>query len=237
MMTPRMKTALALLVSLAAPAAFAATPTGPKAAEKETTAALELTGDAKRGQEAYKVCAACHLDNAAGRPDGTFPQLAGQHPSVIIKQVAEIRAGVRPNPVMHPFATTLVDPQELADVAAYIQTLPVPTDNQKGSGTELPLGQKVYEKTCASCHGKAGEGDAKKFIPELAGQHYSYLLKQAQEIRSGKRKAGHGDMLKLVKKVKDAELAAVADYLSRLAVPAQGAQAPGSPSPAPAAKN
>ncbi|MEW6433374.1 MAG: c-type cytochrome [Myxococcota bacterium] len=216
---------VSLSLALAAPA-LAGAPEGKKAAEQERTAALGLTGDAKRGKEAYKVCAACHLDSGAGRADGTFPQLAGQHASVIIKQVADIRAGVRANPVMHPFSTTLVDPQELADVAAYIQTLPVPGDNQKGSGTELALGQKVYEKHCASCHGKKGEGDAKKFVPELAGQHFAYVLKQSQEIRDGKRGNSHTDMMKTVKKLGDKELTAVADYLSRLATPApEGAPA------------
>lgn len=220
---------VALSLSLAT-SVLAGPPEPRKAAEAERAAALDLEGDPARGKEAYKVCAACHLDSGAGRADGTFPQLAGQHSSVIIKQVADIRAGVRANPVMHPFSTTLTDPQELADVAAYIQTLPVPADNQKGSGTELAEGQKVYEKHCASCHGKKGEGDAAKFIPVLAGQHFAYVLRQAQDIRDGKRGNAHKDMAKVVKKLGDKELTAVADYLSRLATPAPEA------APAPAKK-
>jgi cytochrome c553 len=47
--------------------------------EGEKVEALELKGDPTRGEEAYEVCGACHLPNGAGRPDGTFPQLAGQH--------------------------------------------------------------------------------------------------------------------------------------------------------------
>lgn len=224
----------ALSLTLSA-TAFAGPQDGKKAAEKEKIAALDLKGDAKRGKEAYKVCAACHLDSAAGRSDGTFPQLAGQHTTVLIKQVADIRAGVRENPVMHPFATTLVDPQELADVAAYIQSLPLPTDNQKGPGTELALGQKAYEKACVTCHGKKGEGDAVKFYPVLAGQHYAYVLRQSQEIRDGKRKNANADMVKAIKKLSDRELQAISDYLSRLSMPAKGAAAPAAP--APAAKN
>src|SRR3990172_5571531 len=41
--------------------------------EGEKVEALELRGDAKRGEEAYEVCGACHLPSGAGRPDGTFP--------------------------------------------------------------------------------------------------------------------------------------------------------------------
>ena len=83
--------------------------------EGEKVEALDLKGDAERGEEAYEVCSACHLPSGAGRPDGTFPQLAGQHSTVLIKQIADIRAGRRDNPIMYPFAKTLVDPQELAE--------------------------------------------------------------------------------------------------------------------------
>jgi cytochrome c553 len=228
-MTTLRTTFLAVSMTLAA-SSFAGPPEPKKTAETEKIAALGLKGDPVRGKEAYKVCAACHLDTGAGRADGTFPQLAGQHTTVIIKQVADIRAGVRDNPVMHPFSTTLTDPQELADVAAYIDSLKVPADNQKGSGTELALGKKVYEKDCVTCHGKNGEGDAAKFIPELAGQHFAYMLKQSQEIRDGKRKNANADMAKVIKKLGDNELTAIADYLSRLATPAK---APPTPAPAP----
>jgi cytochrome c553 len=51
-------------------------------------------------------------------PTGSIPQLAGQHGSVLIKQMADIRSGLRHNPTMYPFATVLSDPQDLADLAA-----------------------------------------------------------------------------------------------------------------------
>jgi cytochrome c553 len=66
---------------------------------------------AKAGEEGYETCGACHLPSGAGRPDGTFPQLAGQHTTVLIKQMADIRAGLRDNPTMYPFAATLTDPR------------------------------------------------------------------------------------------------------------------------------
>ena len=63
--------------------------------EGEKSEALKLKGDKANGEEAYEVCGACHLPSGAGRPDGTFPQLAGQHTTVLIKQMADIRAGLR----------------------------------------------------------------------------------------------------------------------------------------------
>lgn len=189
------------------------------AQEGEKIEALKLKGDIKRGEEAYEVCSACHLPSGAGRPDGTFPQLAGQHPTVLIKQIADIRGGLRDNPIMYPFAATLTDPQELADVSAYIQSLKIPHDNGKGPGTDLELGKKLYERDCVTCHMKNGEGDGAKFYPVLAGQHYKYMLRQATEIRDGKRRNANPDMVKIIKTYNDKEIDAIVDYMSRLEMP------------------
>ncbi len=191
------------------------------AQEGEKIEALHKKGNVKNGQEAYEVCGACHLPSGAGRPDGTFPQLAGQHATVIIKQIADIRAGLRDNPTMYPFAVTLSDAQELADVAAYIQTLCIPTDHGKGKGDAalLKQGADLYAKECVSCHGKNGEGDSAKFYPVLAGQHYKYLLRQVTEIRDGKRRNANPDMVKIVKKYNDQQLDAVVEYMSSITMP------------------
>jgi cytochrome c553 len=185
----------------------------------EKVEALTLTGDLVNGQDAYEVCAACHLPNGAGRPDGTFPQLAGQHTSVVIKQIADIREGRRDNPIMYPFAKTLTDSQELADVAAFIETLPIPADNGKGSGTNLQLGETLYKRDCVQCHQDHGQGDAEKFYPVLAGQHYKYLLRQIGDIAAKRRRNANPDMVKVVEKYSPEELDAVVDYMSRLEWP------------------
>jgi cytochrome c553 len=194
------------------------------AAEGEKIEALELTGNVENGEEAYEICSACHLPSGAGRADGTFPQLAGQHTTVIIKQIADIREGLRDNPIMYPFAKTLIDPQELADVAVYIETLPIPSDNGRGPGTNLELGGKLYAENCVECHGKHGEGDSEKFYPVLAGQHYKYMLRQITDIRDGRRRNANPDMVKVVKKYSDEDLGAVVDYMSRLEWPERTAK-------------
>jgi len=193
------------------------------AQEGEKIEALKLKGDKKRGQEAYEVCGACHLPSGAGRPDGTFPQLAGQHTTVLIKQMADIRAGLRDNPTMYPFAATLTDPQELADVAIYIEGLCIPTDHGKYDGADAALqiakGKELYEKECLECHGKNGEGVKDKFYPVIAGQHYKYLLRQMTEIRDGHRRNANPDMVKIIKKYNNEQLVAISAYQSSMTMP------------------
>lgn len=93
-----------------------------KATAKEALEALELSGDPAEGEEIYTVCAACHFPTGWGDPLGVFPQLAGQHTNVLIKQIADIRAKNRDNPTMYPFAMQIEGAQDIVDVCAYIQT-------------------------------------------------------------------------------------------------------------------
>ncbi len=91
--------------------------------EKEALDALTLAGEVEDGEDLYDICAACHYPTGWGDLAGTFPQLAGQHATVLIKQIADIRAGNRDNPTMFPFAIQIEGAQDLADVSAYMQTL------------------------------------------------------------------------------------------------------------------
>ncbi|MDD5366551.1 MAG: c-type cytochrome, partial [Gallionellaceae bacterium] len=143
------------------------------AAKSELNAALAIEGDPEKGKIAYETCRGCHKADGAGRNDAKYPQLAGQHATVLIKQMADIRAGRRENEKMHPFVEQdEVSTEGLAHIAAYLASLPIPANNGKGSGKQLVHGQALYERDCATCHGARGEGDAGKFIPRVAGQHY-----------------------------------------------------------------
>ena len=50
----------------------------------------------------------------------------------------------------------------------------------------------------------------------MKGQHHAYLLRQLKWVRDGYRKNANEVMVTEVKALSDAELDAVADYLSRL---------------------
>ncbi|MCP4188686.1 MAG: hypothetical protein GY763_13870, partial [Gammaproteobacteria bacterium] len=40
---------------------------------------LEFKPDIDNGRRTFEICARCHLPEAWGNNDGTYPQLAGQH--------------------------------------------------------------------------------------------------------------------------------------------------------------
>jgi cytochrome c553 len=181
---------------------------------------LAVKGDPLKGKEAYVICRGCHRADASGKAEAGYPQLAGQHPSVIIKQMVDVRAGRRDSPKMHPFITGDVVPeQEIAHIAAYLFSLPVPATNGKGEGRLLELGKHLYNRDCAECHGKHGEGDGAKFYPRVAGQHYAYLFRESKESRDKGRRNSNADMVRVIKHYTDDDLRAVSDYMSRLVPP------------------
>jgi cytochrome c553 len=173
-------------------------------------------GNIADGKTAYAVCAVCHLENAAGRPDGIFPQLASQHASVIYRQISDTRDKRRSNPVMCPFTVTLTDPQAFADLAVYIESLPLPLDNGKGPGVDYAMGAELYERDCAECHGDRGQGNGEELMPMVASQHFAYLERQIEDIAELHRENADSEMVRVAATYSQREREAVADFVSRL---------------------
>jgi len=212
-----LKTAVILALAAALLPAFAL------AADPGSPTALAKKGQAERGKAAYAVCSACHLPSGAGRPDGLYPQLAGQHASVLIKQMLDIRTGLRDNPTMYPFVQEITDPLVLADIAAHIEHLCIPANNGRYEGPDaakrIKQGKQLYERQCSACHGKHGAGHSEKLYPVIAGQHYKYLLRQMTDIREGRRRNTDPSMVKIIKPYTDEQLVAVSAYQASLTMP------------------
>lgn len=186
---------------------------------EEEAKVLALAGDKQRGATLYDdSCRGCHRANGAGRPDGAYPRLAAQHATVLVKQMLDIQAGLRDNPKMF---RSIHDrefgaPQEMADLAVYLEALPTPADNGQGPGKTQERGRELYVRDCKGCHGASGEGDKAKFYPAVAGQHHAYMVRQIGGIETGKRRNANPDMVAAVREYAAADIEAVADYMSRL---------------------
>jgi cytochrome c553 len=186
----------------------------------ELKAALAVKGDAARGQAAFAPCVGCHRQDASGRVSGAYPRLSGQHATVIMKQIVDISAGRRSNPKMEPFLGDHgMTPYEVADLATFLESLPISDANGKGVVTNTARGRQLYEKDCAVCHGRKGEGDASQFYPMVAAQHYRYLLREVSFIRDGDRRNADADMVNLLKPYAATDLEAVAGYMAQLPPP------------------
>ena len=186
----------------------------------EQLIALQTKGDPVRGEAAFEPCQGCHRKDGSGRTSGAYPRLSGQHATVLIKQVADIRAGRRLNPKMAPFIEDhALSPRDIADIAAFLQSLPISPENGKGPGTGLAAGKQIYDRDCAKCHGDKGEGNAEKFYPMVAAQHYRYLLREMQFIRDGDRHNSNPEMVTVIKPYATGDLESLADYLAQLPPP------------------
>ena len=194
------------------------------ASESEIEKALSLKPDIVNGEEVYELCATCHLENGWGKPDGSFPVIAGQHRKVLIKQLADIRARNRENPTMYPFTDpgTIGGVQAIADVTEYISTLPANPAPGTGEGANLALAEGLYRDNCLMCHGKNGMGNGDAFFPRLQGQHHAYLVRQMLWIRDGFRKNGNALMVEKLKPMSDEQVSQLADYISRIPAPDTG---------------
>ena len=208
---------LLLAIGLAAALALAANPKAER--DREFAAAAKLTPNVVRGARLFETCATCHGKDGRGTPDGEVPAIAGQHGSVLLKQLVDFRHDQRRDALMNFTANhNLSDAQDLTDVASYAANLPrfPATGTGIGDGSALGLGARVYFEACEECHGPLGQGDLRLARPRLAGQHYAYLLRQlddtAHDRRPGMDKA-HVARLRLLT---PEQLRGVADYLSRV---------------------
>jgi cytochrome c553 len=191
---------------------------GLSATRQELMEAVSRTPNLDRGAELFQACAACHGADGGGTRDGQVPRIAGQHAAVLAKQLVDYRHNRRWDPRMQHVADPhrLADAQAIADVAAYISQLSGEPVSGQGNGQLLAHGAAAYASLCARCHGASGEGNARRYVPRLAGQHYEYLRRQFHDAVEGRRPNFSAAHIRLLARLDYDDIAAIADYLSRL---------------------
>jgi cytochrome c553 len=188
------------------------------------TIKLDFIPNIEDGKTTFGICARCHLPEAWGNDDGTYPQLAGQHVNVLMKQLLDIRNGTRHSSLMFPFvqSRTVGGYQELSNVVAYISTLPMNPAHSKGPWQEqskqYKQGKQTYQQYCAGCHGDNGEGNNELVYPKLQGQHFQYMSQQISRIKNSVREV-HPAMQAVVNELSLEQLEQAINYASYFAVP------------------
>ncbi len=186
----------------------------------------KIVGDAEAGKAKSMVCASCHGTdgNKALMPE--YPKLGGQHTSYLDGQMHQFKSGVRNNAIMLGQVAALSD-QDIADLSAYFSSQAVTVG---GASEDLVgQGQAIYLSgvaakgipACISCHGPQGLGNPTAQYPLLSGQNAAYTVKQLKDYQSGER-IGDAEtnnqqiMIDIAKKLSEAEMTAVAEYVSGL---------------------
>ncbi len=177
-------------------------------------------GDPEAGKVKSVTCQACHgADGTSIAP--TFPNLAGQVPGYISKQVKAFQAGDRVDQTMAPMVAALTE-TDMIDLDAFYASLPAKVGTIMADQEEQALkGKAIYRggvaefsvAACMACHGPDGAGIQPNF-PKLSGQRPAYIEKQLQEFKSGVRKDPM--MNPIAFPLSDAQIKQLATYLSGL---------------------
>jgi cytochrome c oxidase subunit 2 len=185
-------------------------------------------GDAEAGKALYEPCIACHGPNAEGMPALNSPGLAGQSESYLMRQLWDFKKGNRGaaegdtiGAQMRPMAMTLPDGQAIANLAAYLASLP-PSKPAATVEGDTDNGRKLYTSKCGACHGGQGWGNEALYTPRLTSVGDAYLIRQVKNFQNGLRGA-HKDaqygkqMAMMAKVVTEDELLDIAAFLNEQA--------------------
>ena len=179
-------------------------------------------GDPAAGKDKAAMCFGCHGEDG-NSIDPNIPKLAGQYGIYIAKQIRNYLASTRSHQIMSGMAASISD-ADLADISAYFASQPM-MKGDRPSGNKT--GKKLFENDdlsrmmvrCSNCHGAAGKGlkPGNPVYPVIGGQHKEYLLAQLINFRKGARNNSPGGVMNItVHRLSDAELEALADYVSGL---------------------
>jgi len=179
--------------------------------------------DAAKGKVLSATCAACHgADGNSVNP--VWPKLAGQGAGYLAKQLADFRSDKRKDPTMTAMAKGIASDADVKDLVAFFagQKAKPGAANDKDKVAE---GELIYKggnlttgvAACAACHSPTGSGNEAAKFPSIAGQHKTYIINQLKAFKSGKRANDTGKMMRnIAKNMTDAEMDAVAEYISGL---------------------
>ena len=169
---------------------------------------------ARGGAMAAQRCAMCHGMDGRSTHDG-IPSLAGQPPLFIVTQMILFREGLRQVPAMLGAAQDLPD-RDIEDLAAWYASLPPgpPEDRRARDPALFAAGQALIgPRNCAVCHMPTLVG--REQVPRLVGQREEFLARTMIEYRDGVRVGADSQMNGAVMGLTDAQIAALAHYLSQ----------------------
>ena len=172
-----------------------------------------------RGATLALNCTMCH--GAQGASSSDAPNLAGQYPEVIIKQLLDYRSGRRAHSLMEQLARALSE-KDINELAVYYASLPkartAPTTYDESLPALIRVGDPLRNiAPCISCHGGV---DQKLGAPWLEGMPKAYLVAQIEAFRKGTRANDpQAQMRNMVRTISEKEIDELASFYARKATP------------------
>jgi len=156
-----------------------------------------------RGATLALRCTMCH--GARGLSKADTPNLAGQYPIAIYKQLMDFKSGARASAVMGPLVSDLSD-ADMRDLAAYYAYLPRESEARPAASAPPQIvanGAPLRGiAPCGSCHGAL---ELKAGAAWLGGQPSDYLHAQLKAFSSGARRNDIGEQMRNVARAMTAE--------------------------------
>ena len=181
-----------------------------------------LAEEAELARARKIVAGSCFLCHGMQGESATelSPRLAAQNENYIAKQLANFRSGERRSSAMQPMVGALT-PQDMRALGAYFskqKSEPHPTVDARLAAQGMFIyrqgGAATEVAACIGCHGERGHGTEN--LPRLAGQVASYLATQLKNFGARLRTNDNAVMHTIAARMTDAEIVAVAEYLSGL---------------------
>lgn len=170
-----------------------------------------------RGATLALNCTMCH--GAQGMSTSNSPNLAGQYPEVVIKQLLDYKSGRRSHALMQSLARNLSQ-RDIEDLAAYFAYLPKARTAPTTYDESLPVLVRVGDPLrniapCISCHGGV---DQKLGAPWIEGMPKDYLVEQLRAFKTGtRRNDSQAQMRNMARPMSEREIDDVAEFYARKA--------------------
>ena len=163
---------------------------------------------------AQEICITCH-GPGGNSASPAIPSIAGQPKLFIENQLVLIREELRPSPQMLPVVKGMND-AEITRLAEHFSKLPA--KSAETGKADPRLAQRAIERArvlrCGACH--LADFKGQKQVPRLAAQREEYLAAEMRAYRDNKRKGGDTIMAAALYGVSDADIDALAHFMSRL---------------------
>ena len=170
-----------------------------------------------RGATLALQCSMCH--GPKGVSVAGAPNLAGQYPEVVIKQMLDYQRGDREHALMQSLARSLSE-RDIHDLAAYYASLPklrnAPVTDMDTVPPLVRVGDPMRNiAPCAACHGGI---DRKHGAAWLEGMPRDYLVLQLDAFAKGtRRNDSHAQMRNMARSLTRAEIESVSEFYARQA--------------------